>query len=209
MRLVGTSAEGSDGVEEVGRRRIGAVESSAEGQIGNALVTARATDVSRLNAQPVALICTGVGPWGTLVDIPPAFLSPGIRVTDVALLQRRKFLLEIFKRRHGQVGAVQVQFAQTLETCQSITKCKWSSLGVPLQRPSFQSAVIVLKKKTNSGRSKTTRPLKTTREPHEETYRRDVNDLYPHHFILWYKYLQPDKPRTAATFGWKYDVRCA
>ena len=49
-------------------------------------------------------------------DVSLAVLSPGVRVAHVALLQRRQVLLETVERRHRQLGAVQVQSAQTLQT---------------------------------------------------------------------------------------------
>ena len=39
--------------------------------------------------------------------------SPGLRVVDVELLQRRQPLLQRLERRGGQLRAVQVQLAQT------------------------------------------------------------------------------------------------
>ena len=72
-----------------------------------------------------AALSSGHSSW--LMLFPRPVLSPSVRVTHVAFLKWRQFLLQFLKCRHWQGRAVQIQLAQTLHAWQKIQMTNFRS----------------------------------------------------------------------------------
>lgn len=75
------------------------------------------TRVARAEEESSAPVARLTGPGGEEDALRPV-LSPGVRVADVALLQARQRLFQLFERAGRQIRAVQVQFPQAFHACQ-------------------------------------------------------------------------------------------